>query len=409
MNIRILTIIFTVITSICASAQNGNFDERINVGNGLYKVKTHDRWGIVDEQDNLMLSAEYNEPLFMNGKAVITLFGTNQLAGVIDSIGNFTQYPPLFINASYPFVSDDMLAVREKLTGNWGFLNTKTGELLKIQINGSKSKSKLLKNLGISGKGIKGTFIFDFVAPFVEGMAAVYSTKTGWHHIDITGKERLKNSGGTPSLFRSSLHNGECVIFADKGIVVCKETPDNYAGVVNYLENDYEIKDYHNGLSYPYVIRTNGSRLILNSKLQADKFENFSRGDSVILIERPKIIPKIEEKKDSFNLSRDIKVEISKKTVSASSKGTTSITINIANNGEFESDSLHFVVTVKGSEKKWNGIIPKGATQQVTLYISAKFSSPSISRIVSWTLKDFDDELSGEETVTIKRYRPKRR
>lgn len=409
MNIKILTIILTAISSIFASAQNGNYDERINVGNGLYKVKTHDRWGIVDEHDNLKLSVEYNEPLFMNGKAVITLFGTKQLAGVIDSVGNFTQYPPLFINTSYPFVCNDMLAVREKPTGKWGFLNTMTGELMRVQINGLKNKNKLLKSLGISGKGIKGTFIFDFVAPFVEGMAAVYSAKTGWHHIDITGKERFKNTGGTPSLFRSSLHNGECVIFGDKGIVVCKETPDKYAGVVNYLENDYEIKDYHKGLSYPYVIRTNGSRLVLNSKLQADKFENFSRGDSVILIERPRIIPKIEEKKDSFNLSRDIKVEISKRTLSASSKGTTSITINIANNGEFESDSLHFVVTVKGSAKEWNGIIPQGATQQVTLYIPAKFSSPSISRIVSWTLKDSEDELSGEETVTIKRYRPKRR
>lgn len=395
--------------SIFASAQNGKYDERINIGNGLYKVKTHDRWGIVDEKENLMLSVEYNEPLFMNGKAVITLFSTNQLAGVIDSVGDFTQYPPLFINASYPFVCDNMLAVREKSTGKWGFLNTKTGELLKVQINESKNKNKLLKSLGISGKGIKGTFIFDFVAPFVEDMAAVYSTKTGWHHIDITGKERLKNPGGTPSLFRSSLHNGECVIFAAKGIVVCKETPDNYAGIVNYLENDYEIKDYYKELSYPYVIHTNDSKLFLNSKLQADKFENFSRGDSVILIERPKIIPKIEEKKDSFNLSRDIKVELSKKTVSVSSKGTALVTINIANIGEFESDSLNLIVTGNGSTKEWNGIIPKGATQQVSLYIPAKFSSPSISRIVSWTLKDSDSELSGEAAVTIKRYRPKRR
>lgn len=408
MNIKILTIIFTAISSIFASAQNGNYDERINVGNGLYKVKTHDRWGIVDEQNNLKLSAEYNEPLFMNGKAVITIFGTKQLAGVIDSVGNFTQYPPLFINDSYPFVCDDMLAVREKPRGNWGFLNISTGELLKVQIGGSKNKNKLLKSLGISGKGIKGTFVFDFVAPFVEGMSAVYSTKTGWHHIDITGKERFRNSGGYPSLFRSSLHNGECVIFGDKGIVVCKETPDHYAGIVNYLETDYEIKDYHKGLSHPYVIRTNGSRLVLNSKLQADKFENFSRGDSVILIERSKIIPKIEERKYSFNLLRNVKVALSKKTVSASSKGTTSVVVNITNIGELESDSLHIVVTVKGLVKEWEGIIPQGTTQQVTLNIPAKFSSPSISRIVSWTLKDSDEELSGEETITIKRYRPKR-
>ena len=397
------------ISFMFVSAQNGNYDECINVGHGLYKVKTHDRWGIVDGNDNLKLSAEYNEPLFMNGKAVITHFGTKQLAGVIDSTGNFTQYPPLFINASYPFVCDDMLAVSEKPTGNWGFLNTRTGELLKVQINGSKNKNKLFKSLGISGKGLKGTFIFDFVAPFVEGVATVFSTKSGWHHIDITGKERFRKTGGEPSLFRSSLHNGECVIFGDKGIVVCKETPDNYAGVINYLEDKYEVKDYHKELSYPYIISTNNSRLILNAKLQADKFENLSRGDSVILIERPKIIPKIEEKKDSFNLSRDIMVELSQKTVSASSKGTASVVVNISNVGEFESDSLHIIINIKGLMKEWQGIIPKATTQEVILYIPAKFSASSISRIVSWILKNSDEELSGEETVTIKRYRPKRR
>ena len=59
--------------------------------------------------------------------------------------------------------------------------------------------------------------------------------------------------------------------------------------------------------------------------------------------------------------------------------------------------------------KEWQGIIPKATTQEVILYIPAKFSASSISRIVSWILKNSDEELSGEETVTIKRYRPKRR
>lgn len=394
---------------LSASAQSGKYDEKVNVGNGLYKVKTHDRWGIVDDNDKLMLSVEYNEPLFMNGKAVITIFGTRQLAGVIDSVGNFTQYPPYFIDASYPFVCDDMLAVRKNASGNWGFLNTKTGELLKVEIDRIKNKNiKQLKKLGITGYGTKGTFIFEFVAPFVEGIAAVYTPKTGWHHIDSAGQERFSSTA--PALFRSSLHNGECVIFGDKGIVVCKETPDYRAGVINYLENDYELKLYHEKLSYPYAIQTNNSRLTLNSKLQADKFENFSRGDSVILIERPKIVPpKIEVKKDSFNMARDIRVELSKNAVSASSKGTAPVTISITNTGEFESAPLEIVITIKGTKKEWQGIIAAGETQEVTLHIPAKFSASSITRAVSWVLKDHNDELSGEETITIRRYRPSRR
>lgn len=389
--------------------QNGNYEERIGVGNGLYKVKSHNRWGIVDSNDNLKLSVEYNEPLFMNGKAVITQFGSKQLAGVIDSTGSFTQLPPYYINAAYPFVCDDMLAVRQSDKGRWGFINTTNGEELKVQFKGFKNKNKILKGLGINGKGVKGVFVFDFVAPFIDGIAAVYNSSLGWYHIDKEGNERFKNASMGPVLFRSSIHNGECVIFNDKGIVVCKETPDKYAGVINYLENTFEQKDYSSNLSYPYVIRTNGSRLVLNSKLQADKFENLSRGDSVILIERPKIIPKVEEKTDSFDLTRDIRIELAKKSTSAGAKGSAAIVVNVTNTGEFKSDSLHVSVTAKGAKKEWTGVLNQGSTHQITLYVPAKFSSASISRTVTWIITSGDKETKGEDTVVIRRYKPSRR
>ena len=395
---------------IVGFAQTGNYDEKIPVGNGLYKVKNHDRWGIVDDNGRLKLSVEYNEPLFMNGSAVITKYGTAQLAGVIDSTGNFTLFPPLYVNAFYPFVSDGMLAVRNMADGNWGFLDTRSGELLKVQIKGANNKNKILKKLGITGKGIKGTFIFEFVAPFVEGVAAVYSSKTGWHHIDRTGQERFKDSSMKPTFFRSSVHNGECVMFSDKGIVVCKETPDHYAGIVNYIENDYELKDYHEGLMYPYSVTTNGSGLILNSKFQADKYENRSTGDSVIFIERPKIVkPVVVEKKDSFNLERDITIGLAKDIVTANSRGSATITIKVENTGKFDSDTLELAIDTKGLSKDWNGVIAAGETQQVTLNIQAKFSASSIKRVVSWILKSSAQEITGDGSVTIRRYRPSRR
>lgn len=392
-----------------ANAQTGNYDECLSVGHGLYKVKTHDRWGIIDKDGNLKLSIEYNEPLFMNGCAVITNFKTRQLAGIIDTLGRFKQYPPYFINASFPFVCDDMLAIREIETGNWGFINIRTGELLKVKIQGFKNKNKILDRLGLSGKGIKGTFVFEFAAPFVEGMATVYSSKTGWHHIDKYGQERFKDSNLRPALFRSSIHNGECVIFNDNGIVVCKETSDHYAGIINYLESEYETKDYHNGLRPPYVITTNNSRLILNSKFQADKFENLSRGDSVILIERPKVIPNVVEKKDSFNLARDIKIELSRKSIAAGAKGTASIIINVTNSGKFQSDTLRLVINVKGVKKEWCGTLTQGATQQITISVPAKFASAAITREATWILQNTNDKITGEDTVTIRRYKPSRR
>lgn len=408
--IKFILIFMTMATCLCVSAQGDNFEKKEKVGEGLYKVMSHNRWGIVDDNNNLKLSLEYNEPVFMNGKAVITNFGTAQLAGIIDSAGNFKKMPPYFVDLSYPFVSEDMLAVRATETGDLGFINTSTGEMLNLQLKGFKSKNKFLRSLGITSKGLKGIFVFEFAAPFTEGVAAVYSPKTGWLHIDKNGQERFRQTVQEPTLFRSSVHKGECVIFGEKGIVVCKETPDNHAGIINYLEPSYEMKDYHVGLIYPYVIKSDSSRLYLNTRFQAEKYENLSRGDSVILIERPKVIPVVKtvEKKDSFELARDIRVELTRKAVSAGAKGTAAVTLVIKNTGQFDSGAIQVAVNIKGTRKSWSGVLTSGDKQEITLYIPARFASSSISREVSWSVKGENDEMNGSETVTIRRYKPRR-
>lgn len=80
--------------------------------------------------------------------------------------------------------------------------------------------------------------------------------------------------------------------------------------------------------------RQMAQNFFLNTKFQADKYENVHSGDSIIFIERPPVIQKVEEPKDSFILDRDIKVTLSKKSVSAGAKGTAAITVNISNVGE---------------------------------------------------------------------------
>lgn len=406
---RLLPVILPVIICLPVFAQGSTFDEKVDVGKGLYKVKTNNRWGLVDKDDNLKLSVEYNEPLFMNGKAVITKFGTRQLEGIVDSIGNFIPAPPYYVNAGYPFVADGMLAVQETPNGEWGFLNTDTGELLDVQFKGFKSgKNKLLKALGINGKGVKGTFVFDFVAPFTDGMAVVHTGKTGWHHIDKEGQERFRNPDPKPTLFRTSVHEGEAILFDERGIVLCMETPDRNAGIIKYVDDDYEVKNYSTDLLYPYIIRTNGAKLILNAKFQADKYEK-SNGDSIIFIERPPVVQKIEEPTDSFTLDRDVRVALSKKSVSAGAKGTAAVTVNISNIGDFDSKELAVSVNIHGAEKSWEGTIPIGATQQITLYVPARFSSASISRDVDWTIICGQKEISGTDKILIKRYRPSRR
>ena len=85
------------------------------------------------------------------------------------------------------------------------------------------------------------------------------------------------------------------------------------------------------------------------------------------------------------------------------------MTLNIQNNGSFISDSLRFVVNIKGTRKEWNGVIKPDETVQVTLYVPAKFSTASITREVSWILKNETDEITGERMITIYRYKPSRR
>lgn len=407
---KILFVVISFIFCLSSLAQTSRFDEKVDLGNGLFKVQANNRWGLVDKNDNLILSIEYNEPLFMNGKAVLSKYGSQQIAGIVDSIGNFRETLPYYVNAGYPFVTDGMLAVRESPNGEWGFLNTDTGELLTVNFKGFKSgKNNVLKALGINGKGVKGSFVFDFVAPFVEGLAVVHTEKTGWHHIDKNGQERLKNPSLKPTMFRTSIHNGEAVIFDDRGIVLCMEDPTGNAGIIKYVDENYEVKNYNVGLHYPYVIQTNGSKLFLNTKFQADKYENANTGDSIIFIERPPVIQKVEEPKDSFILDRDIKVTLSKKSVSAGAKGTAAITVNISNVGEFDSKDISVSINVNGTKKSWEGTIAIGATQQVTLYVPAKFSAASISRYVEWTVECGENSIIGSDKVSIKRYKPTRR
>lgn len=407
---KILAVLLYAICCLPICAQSNTFDEKVDLGNGLFKVKTNNRWGLVDKDDNLKLSIEYNEPLFMNGKAILSKYGSQQISGIVDSVGNYRETPPYYVNLAYPFVTDGMLVVKETPNGEWGFLNTDTGELLTVNFKGFKSgKNKVIKALGINGKGVKGSFVFDFVAPFVEGLAVVHTEKTGWHHIDKNGQERLKNPSLKPTMFRTSIHEGEAVIFDDRGIVLCMEDPSGNAGIIKYVDEDYEVKNYNVGLHYPYVIQTNGSKLILNTKFQADKYENAHTGDSIIFIERPPVIQKIEEPKDSFILERDIMVSLSKNNVSAGAKGTAAITVNISNVGEFDSKDISISINVNGTKKSWEGTINVGATQQVTLYVPAKFSAASISRYVEWTLVCGENSIAGSDKVSIKRYKPSRR
>ena len=183
MNLKKLICNILLLTCICvaATAQGLSYEKEVPLGRDLVAVMRQDRWGVKKTDGTLVLPVEYNEPHLMNGMAVIVKFNTDILEGVLKTDGTFVPLPDYSVERVRPFVCDGMLAVKDA-KGKWGFLNVSDGSMLGVNIKGTKKKTK----------SIKGTFVFDRVIPFNEGIAVVYSEKNGWRHIDTSGDERFK-------------------------------------------------------------------------------------------------------------------------------------------------------------------------------------------------------------------------
>lgn len=65
------------------NAQGFGYEEKIGLFNGLYKVKSTNAYGIIDKNDNVVVSIEYQDILFGEGKALLTK--DDVLWGIIDS------------------------------------------------------------------------------------------------------------------------------------------------------------------------------------------------------------------------------------------------------------------------------------------------------------------------------------
>ena len=67
----LLTILLASCFGIC-KAQGFGYDDKTDIGNGLYKVKSGEYYGIIDKNDNVVVSIEFQDILFKNGKALLT-------------------------------------------------------------------------------------------------------------------------------------------------------------------------------------------------------------------------------------------------------------------------------------------------------------------------------------------------
>lgn len=388
----LLTILLGSCFGIC-KAQGFEYDAKTDIGNGLYKVKSGEYYGIIDKNDNVVVSIEFQDILFKNGKALLTK--NDILYGVVDSLGRAKVFDTQYrIHPRYRFIYDEYIIV-----GNtkWGFI-TENGEPLRV-----KSKLK-----GILSLGSKFPTMFDEVSPFVDGYAAVYLKKSGWKHIDKNGVERYAlGNKKTKALFRSSVYKGECIIVTNEGIKQYQENSTSQAVVKRVLSSSASTPSFIQDSSVTKLTYQEGI-LTLDSLMRVSKFETGT--DSIVFIEKPRkvVVKKVELPIDTLSLKEDLKVELVYKNLQANEQGKAYTEIKLVNTSNEKFDELSVALECAGATREWNGSLSGNSEVRISFNVPARFSSPSIKRNILIDVSYKDDSIELEYPVTIKRYTPVR-
>lgn len=390
--IWIFTLLITLSYNLCI-AQGFGYDSKTDIGNGLYKVKSGEHFGIIDGNDNVVVSIEYQDILFKDGKALLTK--DDVLYGVVDSLGVTKTFEIQYkVHPKYRYIYDGYIIV-----GNtkWGFI-TEEGEPLRI-----KSKIK-----GILSFGKKFPTMFDDVAPFVDGYAAVYLKKSGWKHIDKNGVERYTLSDKkAKASFRSSIYKGECIIVTDDGIKQYQENNTSQAVVKRVLSLSATYPNFIQDSSATKISYQEGI-LTLDSLMRVSKFETGT--DSIVFIEKPRkvIVKKVVVPVDTLSLKEDLNVELVYKNLQANEKGRAYTEVKLVNTSNDKFEELSVTLECAGATREWNGSLGGNSEVRISFNIPARFSSTSIKRNILIGISHKEENIICEYPVTIKRYTPVR-
>lgn len=194
-----------------ASAQSIGYTEKTPLGHGFFKVKSGNAYGLIDTTDKVIVSVEYHDIRFKEGRALLIHGDNYRLYGYVDTLGHIRAFDKeYYADPTYPYFSEGYLAVRNK-KNKWGY------------INGNETP--------IKQKFTEPACRFDRAYPFSEGYATIYIRRKGWQHIDKSGKERFLLVPGRPATYRTSVYKGECLIFTDEGIKQYQEAPSGEANI----------------------------------------------------------------------------------------------------------------------------------------------------------------------------------
>lgn len=390
----LLSVLFIAFTgTICA--QGLGYEQKIRVSEGLYKVKSGPFYGIVDQDGHVVVSIEYQDFQFNEGKALLTK--NDYLWGIVDSLGKISYFDGEY-RVKYKQVYGGFIIVSgKKMKGKWGYITDKG---LPLIVSGS------LKGLISWGK--KQPTMFDNALPFVNGVATVFIEKQGWKQFDRLGRERfvLENKK-TKALFRTSVHNESCMIVAKDGIKQYQENPGTQAAVKLVLSSTatYIGAEKKGNLTKMSFLE---GHLYIDSLSRAVKFVNGK--DSIEFIKIPR---KVERKVVTMPVERrfleeDLSVSASPKVLNANSKGRAYTEIKVSNKSNLNYADLVITLECAGTSREWTGSLDGNSEVSISLNLPARFSAEAIKRTVKVHIVYKEDSLEKEIPITIKRYTPVR-
>lgn len=389
-----LFFLLSIIYYLAVKAQGFDYDSKIDIGNNLYKVKSGQFFGIIDDKDNVVVSVEYQDILFRQGKALLTK--NNILCGIVDSLGHVKTFDPKFkVHPVFRYVYDGYIIVG---SSKWGYI--------------SEYGVPLLFNKKIKGSLIylpKKFMIFDEVYPFVDGIAVVYHKKKGWRHIDINGKEHFIIDKKVKSLFRSSVYKDECIIVTNEGIKQYQERINNQAVVKRVLSTPI-LGKYNITMNRIFQNNSDEGTLVVDSLMRVSKY--VTKNDSIIFIEKPKPViietPQIPSIIDTISIKGHVRAEVISTNVSANERGKAKIEVKISNKSNFKFENLTILIECGSSSRNWIGTLAGNENLRLPISIPAVFSKPQQKRMVKVIIKDKYEEIQYKLPITIKRYTPKR-
>ena len=390
----------TAISLSVTYAQGFGYDSKTDIGNGLYKVKSGDFYGVIDENDNVVVSIEYQDIVFKDGRALLTK--DNVLYGLIDSLGSVKNFSGIYkVHPKYKYVYEGYIPVsfvkNWMFPDKWGYIDVDERPLkIKQKIKGSQSAGK------------NSPTLFDDVTPFVDGCASIFLKKYGWKHIDTNGVERYKfNDKNIKALFRSSRYKGECIIVTSDGIKQYQENDNSVAVVKRILSSTATFVETAKDSTSTKMIYKEGV-LTLDSLMRVSKYE--TGDDSIVFIEKPRkvIVKKVVVPVDTLSLKEDLNVELVYKNLQANEKGQAYTEVKLINTSNDKFEELTVTLECAGATREWNGSLGGNSEVRISFNIPARFSSTSIKRNVLIGISHKEDNIELEYPVTIKRYTPVR-